>query len=269
MTVTTIASIAANLSRVTTTQATQPAAVLNSLVSTQATTDTSTINTDDTADVSLQGQIAQFSVASQGIAAGNTALASASVGAGDISSELGALQDLAQKAANVPLSESERAQIDAQFQAIRSRINQIAVTTKFGNDTLLDGSTNAAASAAASPSTPAPTTIGSLTDAALFKGGNPNLLTVADSQQAVQQVQAAQTYTSQQINSINTLQVGLDYAASTVQTAVQNQLAAQSTLEDADFETTDTSTTLLQPDAAAQVAQTTRLPSSLLGLLSD
>ena len=149
------------------------------------------------------------------------------------------------------------------------------MTTKFGNDTLLDGSTNAAASAAASTSTtasasaPAPTTIGSLTDAALFQGANPNLLTVADSQQAVQQVQAAQTYTSQQINSINTLQVGLDYAASTVQTAVQNQLAAKSTLEDADFETTDASTTLLQPDAAAQVAQTTRLPSSLLGLLSD
>ena len=267
MTVTTIASIAANLSRVTTTQATQPAAVLNSLVSTQATTDTSTINTDDTADVSLQGQIAQFSVASQGIASGNSVLAAASVGAGDISSELGALQDLAQKAANVPLSESERAQIDAQFQAIRSRINQIAATTKFGGNTLLTGPTQANATTATTATT-APA-IGSLTDAALFKGANPNLTTVADSQTAVQQVQAAQEYTNQQIGTINTLQAGLDFASSTVQTAVQNQLAAQSTLEDSDFDTTDTANSLLQPDAAAQVAQTTRLPSSLLGLLSD
>ena len=259
MTVSTIATIAANLSRVTTAQDTKPAAVLSSLVATS--TQTSPVATTDTADVSLQSQIAQFRVASQSIAVGNTALATASDGGADISRELGALHDLATKAADVPLSASERAQIDAEFQAIRSRINNIAATTKYGDDTLLDGSSQSSATAGTA-------TIGSLKDDALFQGANPNLLSVASSQEAVTQVSKAQDYTNQQISTINALQNGLDYASSTVQTALQNQAAAQSTLDDADFETTE-GTTSLQPDVNAQLAQTARLPESMLALLSE
>lgn len=272
MTVSTIASIAANLSRVTTAQDTKPAVVLSSLVSTATAT---TADPDDTADVSLQSQITQFSAASQSIAVGNSVLATASAGGADISRELGALQDLAQQAADVPLSASQRAQIDAQFQAIRSRINNIASTTQFGGDNLLDGSaqasvtTSTASTTTPTTATPA-TTIASLTDNALFQGANPNLLTVASSQAAVQQVAQAQDYTNQQITTINALQSGLDYASSTVQTAIQNQAAAASTLDDSDFDTTtSTSATGGLVDADVQAAQTTRLPSSLLALLSE
>ena len=229
------------------------------------------VATDNTADVSLQSQITQFSVASQNIAVGNSVLATASNGGADISRELGALHDLAQQAANVPLSDRERAQIDAQFQAIRSRINTIASTTKFGDDNLFDGSAQSSISVNTIPTvtTPFTVTIGNLTDAALFQGVNPNLLTVGASQVAVQQVAQAQVYTDQQIATINSLQNGLDYASSTVQTAIQNQAAAQSTFDDADFETkADTHTTLLA-NANVQTAQTSRLPSSLLALLNE
>jgi flagellin len=251
MTVSTIASIAANLSPVTTAQASKPAAVLSSLV---AATPTTTTDPDDSADVSLQSQIAQFRVASQSIAVGNSVLATASAGGDDISREVGALQDLAQQAANVPLSPNQRAQIDAEFQAIRSRINNIAATTSYNNDNLLDGSATASAD---------------LTDKALFQGANPNLQTVANSQAAVQQVAQAQDYTNQQVAQINTLQSGVDYASSTVQTALQNQAAAQSTLDDSDFETTASTGTGFPPGLDVQAAQTTRLPDSLLGLLSE
>jgi flagellin len=256
MTVSTIASIAANLSRVTAAQDSKPAAVLSSLVASSSTsTDTTAaiVASDNTADVSLQSQIAQFSVASQSIALGNSVLATASTGGADISRELGALHDLAQQAANVPLSDRERAQIDAQFQAIRSRINAIASTTKFGDDNLLDGS--AAASA-------------NLTDEALFQGANPNLQTVANSQAAVQQVAQAQQYTTAQLATVASLQSGLDYASSTVQTAQQNVAASQSTLDDSDFDT-DTTSNSSFAGLDVQAAQTSRLPSSLLGLLTD
>ena len=253
MTVSTIATLAANLSRVATTQDAKPAAVLNSLVSATPNTTADIVATDNTADVSLQSQIAQFRVVSQSIAAGNSVAASASLGASDISRELGALHDLAQQAANVPLSDRERAQIDAQFQAIRSRINAIASQTKFSGDSLLDGSSTAVAD---------------LTDEALFNGTQPNLTTVANSQAAVQQVAHAQDYTTQQIGTIATLQQGLDYASSTVQTATQNREAAQSTLTDADFAAVVTSSG--QPaNTDVQAAQTTRLPDSLLALLSE
>ena len=257
MTVSTTASIAAALVRVTTAQDTKPAIVLKSLVA--ATPNSSTVEADNAADVSLQSQIAQFRVVSQSIAASNSALATISAGGADISRELGALRDLAAKAANLPLSDRERAQIDAEFQAIRSRINTIAATTKFGDDHLLDGSTNASGATA------------NLTDKALFQASNPNLLTVASSQVAVDQVAQAQVYTSQQLAALDALQNGLDYASSTVQIALQNQEASQSTLDDADFEvaTTTRSGVALQPDIQAQVAQTTRLPSNLLALLSE
>lgn len=260
MTVSTIASIAANLSRVTTAQDTKPAAVLKSLVAAApAKPDTTAqiVAADDSSDVSLQSQIAQFRAVSQSIATGNSVLAVAAGSSANISRELGALRDLAQKAANVPLSDRERAQIDAEFQAIRSRINNIAATAQFGDDKLLDGSGSKVAPG-----------IGSLTDDALFKGANPNLLTVASSQQAVDDVKNAQAYTDEQIAKIDALQQGLDYAASTVQTATQNQEAAASTLTDADFGTASASVAL-QPDINAQVAQTARLPNSLLALLSE
>ena len=269
MTVSTIATIAASLSRVQGNQNTKPASVLGSLFAAN-TQSNKADSADVTTAISLQNQIAQFRVASQNVAQANSVLGAAGAGGDAIARELGKLQALAAKAASFPLSNAERVQINAEFQAIRNKIASIATSTTFNNESLLDGESPQLKIASENAQIKK-LAIQSLTDSALFKGANPNLLTAESSKQAEAAIKEAQAYVNQQLENIKSLQGGLDYASSTLQTAIQNQDAANSSLNDADF-----TTQLFGGNNGAQsgdlnslLAQTSRLPSSLLLLLKE
>jgi len=270
MTVSTIATVASGLSRTLGNQNAKPSSVLSSLFASapqSSATDTSNFTTA----ISLQNQIAQFRVAAQNVAQAGSVLSAAGEGISQISRELGKLKDLAAKAASVPLSASEREQINAEFQSIRSRIDGLANSTRFNNESLLDGSSPQLKIASENAATK-DLSIGSLTDSALFEGANPNLLTIDNAKLAEDAIKKAQTYATTQQENVQALQDGLDYATSTLQTAIQNQDAANSTLNEGDLLNqllTGSSNSLQANDITSLFAQTNRLPGNILQLLSE
>ncbi len=271
MTVSTIASIASGLSRVLNNQQAKPSApsaVLSQLFSNSASkSDSAGLSTA----LALQNQIAQFRVASQNVAQASTVITTADAGASQISRELGKLKDLAARAASYPLSNLEREQINAEFQAIRSRINSIAQTTKFGNDYVLNGTSNQLKIQSEDGSQEGQM-VADLTDKALFGDKSLDLLTANNAQATLEAVEHAQSYTDTQISTLKSLQDGLDYAVGTLQTAIQNQDAANSTLEESDLMNqllgggSESNGSL---DTKALFAQVNRLPPSMLQLLSE
>lgn len=271
MTVSTIANIAAGLSRLTENAQSKPAAVIRSLVGANPDPVSTTSDvTDLVTAVTLQNQIAQFRIATQNVAQAATALAAADVGAADISLDLSKLKALASRAATVPLSAAERDAINAEFQAIRARISGVASSTRFNNESLLDGASPQLAVGGQGSKELA---IGPMTDEVLFKGANPNLLTAESSKAADALVKDAQAYVEKQRATIKALQDGLDYAANTLEGAIQNRDASNSTLNDADIIDLllngGANKNLVTDFPSSLFAQTNKLPANIIQLLGE
>ena len=272
MTVSTIANIAAGLTRTKTgNQTTQATAVLKSLfTNTQKSGAADTTNL--TAALTLQNQVAQFRVASQNVAQASSLLSAAGNGADEISRAVGRLKELAARAASSSASKEEREQIMSEFQSLRNRIDNLARGTSFNNEKLLNGSSPQLKIGGQNPDTK-DLSIGSLTDEALFGDAVLDLSTVDGANAALAVIDKAQTYADQQLSNIAALQDGLDYASSTLQTAIQNTDASTSTLDDSDFVGQllggSSNEAVAQDFTSSLFAQTNRLPNNLLQLLSE
>ncbi len=266
MTVSTIASIAASITRTTGSDSAKGNAALTNILAASAkrtplTTDTSPAG----AAISLQNQVAQFRVASQDVAQAGTALATASLGSSEISRNIARLQDIAARAASGGISAAERAQLNGEFQAIRARLDAIASQSNFtGSDLSANG--------AAQPGEqqPAPTLV-RLDEKTLFKGATLDVTTQENAQVASEALAQANDTTNQQIAAIQQLQEGLEQVANSLQIAIQNREAANSTLDESDFapQVLAANGEAPQREVEAPAVQTNKLPSSLLQLLSE
>jgi flagellin len=271
MTVSTIASLAASLSRTSFTQNSKTNAVFNVLFnlnndSKSAQADVNGIS----AAINLQNQVAQLRVASQNVAQASSLLAAAEDGASDIATDVARLKDIATRASSASISEEERAGLKSQFEVIRGRIDRVANSTRFNNEALLNGASPQLKLAAENKDIKE-LTIGSLTDAALFKGRTLNIGTAEGAKAAEAIIKEAQVYANQQLDNVRAIQAGLDVAASTLESTIQNQDAARSTLNENDFTLQLlTGKGALQGDGINSLfAQTNRLPTNLLSLLSE
>ncbi len=273
MTVSTIATIAAGLTRALGNQnANATNNIFTNLLGGQRSARDS-VSTDITAVIGLQNQIAQFRGAARDVAQADALLSTARDGAEQINSRLEQLTAIATRAAQPTTSVEERATLNTQFQTLRGQIDQIARNTRFGNESLLDGS-GSTLRGAASATGQANGAIGSLTDATLFRGVNLDISTASGATIALNTLRSANQYVDSQIASISELQRGLDLAAGTLQSAIQNQEAASSTLNDADFTTqlfalTEGRSTFGFDTQSIQNVQTRRLPPSFVALLSQ
>lgn len=268
MTVSTIASIATSLSRSSGNTSAKAASLFNSLFSS-----TSKSSAQDSANfsaaVTLQNQVAQFRVASQNVAQSSSLLAAAEQGATEIAEDLAKMKEIAARAQSPTLSDVDRTKLVSQFTALRARIEDIARSTKFNNESLLDGSSPQLKIASENRDIKN-LSIGSLKSDALFKGQEPNISTPATAKAAEDLIKQAQTYANQQIENIRALERGLDFAAATLETAIQNNEASRSSTSDADFITqllNGNSTPV--DDIGTLLAQTRRMPDNLLGLLNE
>lgn len=267
MTVTTIASIAAGLSRTSQNPSAKAASLFSSLL-TPARQDAGGDSAKLSAAVALQNQVAQFRVASQNIAQAGSLLATAEAGAGAIIDGLDQLAALAKRASNAT-SDAERATLQSQFATVRGRIDTKAKSASFNNEKLLDGSSPQLKLASENKDIKN-LSIGSLTDQALFKGAALDISTKASAADAEKLIKDAKAYATKQRENIKALEKGLDFASSTLQTAIQNNEAARSTFDDGDLVSQ-----LLggKPaagnDTASLLAQTRRLPGGILQLLSE
>lgn len=268
MTVSTIASLAAGISRTLSNQNAKVATSVKTLVSrSSAAADLSGLNVANT----LQSQISSLRVATQNVAQASAMVRVAEGGAGEISRALGRLQELSTRASSGSLSEAERRQLDIDFQSLRGAINRLATRTTFNDRPVLDGSLTSD-SLQITPEGEEGFAIGSLTDEALFGSEDVNLLTQENAQQASQLVQQAQGYVAAQQTTLGALQEGLDYAFASLESATLNQDAARAMLSDSDFmqAATDSQQALVQAQAtSALLAQTNKLPGNILALLSE
>lgn len=259
MTVSTIASIAAGITRTSGNPATQAASLFKTLLggdNAQQPVD----STNFTAAITQQQQVAQLRIASKNLAGASTTLSTADSGIAAIQSDLEQLDGLAKKAATTS-DNAERAALNTQFKAVAKRIDERANSTKFNNESLLNGSSPQLKLSGDNKNIK-DLTIGSLTSNALFKGGLPEIATIANAKTAIDQIKEARAYAAKQRDNIKALEKGLDLASSTLQTAIQNHEAAHSTLGEGDL-----IATLL--GGGSQTAQTNNLPGNILGLLKE
>jgi flagellin len=268
MTVSTIATIAAGLSRTLSNQNTsRGSAVLGGLL--QAAGKPSADVAQLSAAANLQNQIAQFRVASQNIAQASGLLVAADTGVSEITRELSRLRDIAARASGAELSANERAALNTEFQSIRQKIDRIARGTRFNGESLLDG-TSPQLKVQADGKTQQNLSVGSLTDATLFKGTSPDVSTPSGAKVAEATVKAAQDYVSAQVTIVAALQDGIEMAAAAVQTAIQNHDASRSTLDDSDLLGQLLGVSKEQTDSVASLAaQTNKLPGGILQLLAE
>jgi flagellin len=271
MTVSTIASVAAGLSRTLGNQSNKASSVFDSLLSTTPKKAGADVTANLSAAIELQNQVAQFRVAAKNVAEASTLLAAAGDGASTIAKNLTKMKDLAVRASDETLSADARGKLNSEFQALRAANERIATSTTFNNESLLDG-TSPQLKLAAENSGTEDLSVGSLTDAALFKSSNLDLLSANNARTAEKLVAQAQDYVSTQLENIDALLVGLSYAGATLESAIQNQDASRSTLSESDVVSAllgGGSSPIEANSQASLLAQTNRLPDNILQLIAE
>lgn len=272
MTVSSIASLASGIQRSLNQQNNRVATAVSQLVSgnrlVKASTDVAALSTA----TSLQTQVSSLRTASLNISQASSLLEVADGGAQQVGQVLDRLQSLALRAQSGDLSNTERAQLDIEFQQLRSEINRVALSTNFNNKPLLDGSlTSGIDFQIDDSSAPVNLQIGGLSDANLFSS-DINILTADGARAAFEQIQSAQNTVTAQRAEIGSFQQGLGFAADTLEVAIQNQEAARAELSDADFAAISTESAQAQVQQKASIsllAQTNRLSGNILTLLNE
>lgn len=238
---------------------------------------------------SASTDVSAFSVASQlqsavsGLkqASGNIAQASslAQVAGGGISQ----IQDIAQQlqtlalqAKSPVLNESNRKDLNEQFQQLAKQIDDIASGTNFNGKKLLNGDLNGPASVSLGSILSAETTdsavlsIADLSSESLF-GGILDLSTAQGADSALSALSGALDKLTAANAGVGSFLQSADYAAANIETAIANQDAARSTLQDTDFAeaaTQQSQASLQQNAAIAIAAQGNRLTPAILQLIS-
>jgi flagellin len=265
MTVSTIATIAAGLSRpASSTTTVRAAEVLGGLFQQAAARPT---GGDAVAGfAAATNQLAPLRVASQNIAQAASLLEVAQRGSSAIARTLGDMASLTARAAMPEVSAQERIALNTQFQQGREEIDRIARETRFNNAPLLDGTTTEL-TLQSTASARRDFSVGAMTSGVLFKGVAVDVLSPSGAKIAATTVRAATEYVAAQLTNLADLQTGVEFAAATVASAVQNQEAARARVDPADFEAlVSQSASEARPESAAQ---TNRLPTSLLQLLGE
>lgn len=270
MTVSTIASLAAGVSSAIGRSDPRLASSIQRLFSNNNTGNTGTNQTDPLlVTTSVGSQVAALRIAARNVAQASTQVSIAQRGADQIAQNVNQLQRLATQAADPALDDNARAQLDNQFQQIRQQITTVVNRTSFSGQTLLDGQQGGL------------TTDGSgfngLSDQNIFGRAALSLRSADAAQAAVTVLTRAQQYVATQQTALANVAQGIDVASATVQSALQNEDAARSSISDEDFTNALFSGSIInpRPDLLATYseqslrAQSNRLPPSLVTLLGE
>ncbi len=262
MTVSTISPLAAGISRTLTNQHSRVANSLQSL-SSEPSNAPSNENVGGVITSSvLKTKITALRASAQNVAQATAQVDVASKGAGKIIDGLNRLQQLAVQAVSGNLSDADRTALNVEFEAILREIDTVTSGTSFGGKLLLAGGLNDADGL----------TVANLSSSALFADEDINVRTAENAQTALTAVQGAIAKVTGQLANIGNTGQGLQFAAASLASSIQNQQAAQSTLSDDDFVQAVTSSAAQQVQAnaaTALLAQTNRLGGSILALLNE
>ncbi len=226
----------------------------------------------------LQAQASGLKQVSSNVAQSSSFTQVADEGIDQIQEELEQLQSLTVQAKNPTLDQETRKQLNLQFQAVAREIDQIAENASFGGKKLLDGSLKegeAISLAKVLGQENAENTetleIGDLSTERLFEGRQLEIFTTDGAEKAAEAIAAALSTAARERAAINSFQESLNFLGASIDSAVINQEAARSGLEDLDFGEASTDfalTDLLDHAATAVAAQGNRLNPTLLKLVN-
>lgn len=234
----------------------------------------------DISSLSVAGQL-QAAVSGLKQASGNLAQASslaqiADGGLSQIFDITQQLQNLAQQARSPILNDDNRKALGEQFKQLTAQIDSIAANTSFGGKKLLNGELNGEGALSldsllsSEGDESGSLAIESFSSASLFGGSSLNLSSTDSAANAFAVIgDALNKITGRRANVGSFLQ-SVDYAAVSIDSAIANQEAARSTLQDTDFaeSASDQSQATLQQNVAlALAAQGNRLTPALLQLV--
>lgn len=266
MTVSTIASVVSGAIERTSGKNTY-AASISSLLKVSGASGGSAVDTSSfSTAISLQTQVSGLRAASLNIAQSASVAEVASIGVGKIDRVLGRLQELAVRASG-EVSDSARAGLDVEFQALKAEINRISNSTSFGGQNVLDGSLSSE-----SLGLEGGEGVPELSANTLFGGEQLSLATAGSASDAVDALKGALQKIGDVSKNLGDITEALELGAVTVETAIQNQEAARSSLTEADLVTASTQTASQQVENASTLsllAQTNRLPGNVLQLLVE
>lgn len=237
MTVSSIATFAAGLSRSQQNNTTNRAAdVLSSLLDTNKAQADAVAKPTEAA--TLQSQSSQLRQASQKIAQASTFLTTAQSGLSDISTELAQMADLAAQAAKPETTDTQRSDLNTQFQAGRQKISATLKATQSNAQAALNGgaSTGATNASVADASSGDGTSFDPLSEVVLFPAKKMDILSPSGATISLDAVKVAGQIIGNQQKKIAKLQDNVEFAASSVEIATQNHEAARSSLSAADIE---------------------------------
>ncbi len=239
--------------------------------------------TSASTDISSLSVASQLQAATSGLkqASGNLAQASslAQVADGGLSQIFDVaqqLQNLAQQARSPILNDDNRKALGEQFKQLEAQIDSIAGTTSFGGKKLLNGDLNGSGAVSldslisSEGDDSGSLSLGDFSIASLFGSSPLDLSTDAGAANAFAVVGEALSKITSGRADVGSFLGSVDYAASNIDSAIANQEAARSTLQDTDFAeaaTDQSQATLQQNVALALAAQGNRLTPALLQLV--
>jgi flagellin len=239
--------------------------------------------TSASTDISSLSIASQLQAAVSGLkqASGNIAQASslAQVAGGGISQlqEITQqLQTLALQAKSPVLNDSNRKDLNVQFQQLVKQIDSITSNTNFNGKKLLNGDLSGSNSVSLNSILSAETTdsavlsLADLSSESLF-GGILDLSTAESADSALLSLGSAFDKIASANANVGSFLQSANYAAANIETAIANQDAARSSLQDTDFAeaaTQQSQASLQQNAAIAVAAQSNRLTPAILQLIS-
>jgi flagellin len=191
---------------------------------------------------------------------------------GKVGDMLQRMRELAVQSANATNGAGDRANLDAEYQALGTEIGRTLSTTKFNGIDIL--STGAGAQTfqvgANSGETVTVTTTNLSTNADITAVTSGGLTTVAASTTAMTNIDTALNTLNNERALYGATQNRFEAVIATLQVSAENQTAARARIMDADFaaETANLSRAqILQQAGSAMVAQANQLPQQVLALL--
>jgi flagellin len=191
---------------------------------------------------------------------------------GKLSDMMQRMRELAVQSANVTNGTSDRASLDAEYQALGAEIGRTLTATKFNGLAILgaDAGAQVFQVGANSGETVTVTTTDMTADATVTAVTGGDLTSVANSTTALTDIDAALDTINGERALYGATQNRFEAIISTLQVSSENQAAARSRIMDADFaaETANLSRAqILQQAGNAMVAQANQLPQQVLQLL--
>jgi len=218
----------------------------------------------------LQTDVATLSQAQTNVSHGQSILAVADGGLSAISDILERMKSLAAQSLSGAVSDSERAYIDAEFDALVSEINSTVAATTFNGTALLDGSYSANFMSGSQSSDILTV---ALTDAFTTTGlsvGGTGLDSEANASAEITNIDAAIDAVAAGRADVGALMSRFEFRESMLASATENVDAAQSAIMDADVASEQaelSSNKVLTQAAIAALSQANQLPQDLLDLL--